>query len=119
MKSYNQREDGMRLVAIIATLVVATATQTASPAAAQALAEKMTCEQLIRAFEVNGVIYKRVNGTTIPVRAGIPIRQARGLNCGPNNYQRRTGSARTTDKPRCIYSVYCQGFGNDKLFRNQ
>jgi hypothetical protein len=109
----------MRFFAITAIVLAATATQTATPAAAQKLADQMTCEQLIRAFEVNGVIYKRVNGKALPVRAGIPIRQARGLTCGPNNYQRRTGSARTIDKPRCIYSVYCQGFGNDKLFRNQ
>jgi hypothetical protein len=91
----------------------------AAPAAAQQLAEQMTCEQLIRSFEVNGVIYKQVNGKVLPVRVGIPIRQSRGLTCGPNNYQRRTSSARTLDKTRCIYAIYCQGFGNDKLFKNQ
>jgi hypothetical protein len=108
-------EDNMRIFAMILLTLVATAT----PAAAQKLADQMTCEQLIRAFEVNGVIYKRVNGKALPVRVGIPVRQAGGLNCGPNNYQRRTGSARTTDSARCTYAVYCQGFGDDRAFRNK
>jgi hypothetical protein len=102
---------------VLSMLLLAMVTTT--PAMAQKLADQMTCEQLIRAFEVNGVIYKRVNGKALPVRVGIPIRQSGGLNCGPNNYQRRTGSARTIDSARCTYAVYCQGFGNDKLFRNK
>jgi hypothetical protein len=102
----------------ILTMVLLALATTATPVSAQTLADQMTCEQLIRAFEVNGVIYKRVNGKALPVRVGIPIRQARGLSCGPNNYQRRTSSARTTDSARCTYAVYCQGYGNDKLFRN-
>jgi hypothetical protein len=90
-----------------------------APARSQQLAEKMTCEQLIRFFEDKGVVYKTVNGKTLPVRVGIPIRQARGLSCGPNNYQRRTASATTMDKRRCIYAVYCQGFNDDRKFKNQ
>lgn len=104
----------MRLLSMVLLVFVTAMT----PAAAQQFAEQMTCEQLIRSFEVNGVIYKRVNGKALPVRVGIPIRQARGLSCGPNNYQRRTSSARTLDKARCTYAVYCQGFANDKLFKN-
>ena len=105
----------MRLLSIVSLALALAAT----PAAGQQFADQMTCEQLIRAFEVNGVIYKRVNGKALPVSVGIPIRQARGLSCGPNNFQRRTGSARTADKARCTYAVYCQGFANDKLFKNQ
>ncbi len=105
----------MRIViATIAILLLFVA-----PSAAQQVAERMTCEQLIRYFKSNRVIYKTVNGKILPVRVGIPIRQSRGLSCGPNNYQRRTASARTTDKTRCIYAVYCQGFNDDRRFKNQ
>jgi hypothetical protein len=99
--------------------LIAALTGFAAPAASQQMAERMTCEQLIRFFEVNGVVYKTVNGKVLPVRVGIPIRQSRGLSCGPNNYQRRTASARTVDKTRCIYAVYCQGFNDDRRFKNQ
>ena len=98
---------------------VAAAMLVAIPAAASGrmYADDMTCEAVIAEFETKGSIVKRVAGKPLRVSVGLPIRQAQGLTCGPNNYSRQTISLRTVDSPRCVYAVYCHGFDNEKKLR--
>lgn len=84
---------------------------------ARSFAEEMTCTQVIETFETTGSVWKLVAGKPIRVTNGVPVRQAQGLTCGPNNYSRQVVTARTTDKRSCVYAVYCHGFDNDKKVR--
>jgi hypothetical protein len=78
-----------------------------SSAMAVTLAEDMTCEQAIRTFQSNGVIYKRTQGgQVLPIRQGKPIRLAQGLSCSHNS-GRFVYSLKTKDNPRCVISAYC------------
>jgi hypothetical protein len=86
-------------------------------ALARTFAEDMTCAQVIDTFENTGSVWKRVAGKPMRVTNGVPVRQAQGLTCGPNNYSRQVVTARTTDKRSCVYAVYCHGFDNDKRIR--
>jgi hypothetical protein len=76
-------------------------------ATAVTLAEDMSCEQAIRTFQSNGVIYKRAQGgQVLPIRQGKPIRLAEGLSCSHNS-ARFVYSLKTRDNPRCVISAYC------------
>ena len=87
------------------------------PVQAQKLAEQMTCDQLISAFERDGIIYKSVHGKRMAMKAGVPIRQAQGLQCGPRNYTLQKGTARTVDERSCVYSLICYGKTNTEMRR--
>lgn len=76
------------------------------PAAAQPIAEQMTCQQAIDYFAANGVIYKTVRGNVMPIRQGIPIGYALPGCYGPG-YKRFTYRIPTLDTPRCVISHYC------------
>jgi hypothetical protein len=93
----------MRAVSLAAFLTLALI----HPAMAVTLAEDMTCEQAIRTFQSNGVIYKRAQGgQMLPIRQGKPIRLAGGLSCSHNS-ARFVYSLKTRDNPRCVISAYC------------
>jgi hypothetical protein len=93
----------MRAISLAAFLTLALI----CPALAVTLAEDMSCEQAIRTFQSNGVIYKRAQGgQVLPIRQGKPIRLAEGLSCSHNS-ARFVYSLRTRDNPRCVISAYC------------
>ena len=83
----------------------------------QTLAENMTCDELIATFESVGVVYKRVHGKPMAMKAGIPVRNAAGLQCGPRNYTLQRASARTVDKRSCVYALICYGKTNTEIRR--
>jgi hypothetical protein len=90
----------------------------AMPAQAQRLAEDMTCAELISAFERSGVIYKRVHGKAMAMRAGVPVNRAQGLQCGPRNYTLTYGAAKTSDRRSCTYAVICYGKSNTGMLQH-
>ena len=100
------------------TLAIAFILLAAAPASAVTLAENMTCGQLVDAFERNGVIWKRVHGKAMAMRAGVPVRKAQGLQCGPRNYTLTYGTAKTRDKRSCTYSVICYGKSNTEVLKH-
>ena len=79
-----------------------------SQAAAQALADQMTCEQAINYYEKNGVIYVIANGRfAVPLRPGTPIRQAATLQCADQGRSPRAYTISTRDTWRCAIAVTC------------
>lgn len=101
-----------RLPGLFGIALLGLALDPASVVQAAQMAETMSCEQLIRYYEVNKVAYKTVNGKALPIRGGIPIRDFSALTCGPRNYTVVRNYARTTDKNRCVFSAYCHGKSN-------
>lgn len=77
-----------------------------APALAQQASEAMSCAAAVAYFEANGVIYKRVQGSVLPIRRGVPVAQSRGMSCGRGQGRTRYWVP-TLDNPRCVVSVYC------------
>ena len=110
------RTSRMKRFAPFAALLAILAATT--PAQAQRLAENMTCAELISDFERSGVIYKRVHGKAMAMRAGVPVNRAQGLQCGPRNYTLTYGAAKTSDRRSCTYAVICYGKSNTEVLQH-
>ncbi|MEX0405566.1 hypothetical protein ABGN05_07840 [Aquibium sp. LZ166] len=79
-----------------------------SPAAAQALADQMTCDQAIAYYEKHGVIYVLANGKfAVPLRVGVPVSQAGTLQCHDRGTTPRPYTVSTKDTWRCTIAVSC------------
>ncbi len=90
------------LLALLA-LPIATA-----PAAAQALADQMTCDQAVAYYEKHGVIYVLANGKfAVPLRVGVPVSQAKTLQCQDRGTTPRPYTVATKDAWRCTIAVSC------------
>lgn len=70
---------------------------------AQAVADKMTCQQAINYYEKNGRISKYAHGrTVIPIYNGVPVSQRKKLKCSSSGIR-----FKTTDNPRCTVAYKC------------
>jgi hypothetical protein len=79
----------------------------ASVASAQQTAEQMNCAQAVAYFASNGVIYKSVHGTVLPISMGIPVGARKQHQCLGRGKSWRNYTMKTLDIPRCAVILVC------------